>query len=38
MQTLDGQGIVRELAGGPRSRLFCYDRYLSILAEGTEAV
>ncbi len=38
MQTLAGQGIVRELTGRPRNRLFCYDRYLSILAEGTEAL
>ena len=37
MQTLAGQGIARELTGRPRNRLFCYDRYLSILAEGTEA-
>ena len=36
MQTLAGRGIVRELTGRPRNRLFCYDRYLSILAEGTE--
>ena len=36
MQTLAEQGIVRELTGRPRNRLFCYDRYLSILAEGTE--
>ena len=36
MQVLAGQGIVRELTGRPRNRLFCYDRYLSILAEGTE--
>ena len=36
MQTLAGQGVVRELTGRPRNRLFCYDRYLSILAEGTE--
>ena len=38
MQTLAGKGIVRELTGRPRNRLFCYDRYLSILAEGTEAI
>ncbi len=37
MQTLIGQGIARELTGRPRNRLFCYDRYLSILAEGAEA-
>ena len=37
MQVLVGQGIVRELTSRPRNRLFCYDRYLAILAEGTEA-
>ena len=36
MQTLAGQGIARELTGRPRNRLFCYNHYLSILAEGTE--
>ena len=36
MQTLAEQGIARELTGRPRNRLFAYDRYLSILAEGTE--
>ena len=38
MQFLAGQGIARELTGRPRNRLFCYDRYLSILAEGTEPI
>ncbi len=37
MQTLVEQGIVRELTGRPRNRIFVYERYLSILAEGTEA-
>ena len=36
MRTLAEQGIARELTGRPRNRLFAYDRYLSILAEGTE--
>ena len=36
MQALTEQGIARELTGRPRNRLFAYDRYLSILAEGTE--
>ena len=36
MQTLARHGIARELTGRPRNRLFAYDRYLSILAEGTE--
>ena len=38
MQTLARQGIARELTGRPRNRLFCYDRHLSLLAEGTEAL
>lgn len=29
-------GIVRELTGRRRNRLFVYDRYLGILSEGTE--
>jgi Fic family protein len=29
-------GIVKELTGGRRNRLFAYDRYLAILNEGTE--
>ena len=37
MRALVGQGIARELTGRPRNRLFAYDPYLSILAEGTEA-
>lgn len=37
MKTLAEQGIVHELTGRPRNRLFVYDRYLSILAEGTES-
>ena len=36
MRTLAEQGIARELTGRPRNRLFAYDRYLSILAKGTE--
>ena len=38
MQTLAGQGIAREFTGRLRNRLFIYDRYLSILAEGTEGI
>lgn len=33
MQTL---AIVHETTGRPRSRVFVYDRYLSLLAEGTD--
>ena len=36
MQSLVEQGIARELTGRTRNRKFAYDRYLSILAEGTE--
>ena len=28
-------GIARELTGGRRNRVFAYERYLSVLAEGT---
>ena len=37
MQLFIERGIVRELTGRSRNRLFVYDQYLSILAEGTEA-
>ena len=37
MESLVEQGIARELTGRPRNRIFAYDRYFSILAEGTEA-
>ncbi|MEN6499506.1 MAG: hypothetical protein ABFC65_03100 [Rectinema sp.] len=30
------QEIVREITGAQRNRIFAYDRYLSILNEGTE--
>lgn len=36
MEALAGLGIARELTGQRRNRIFAYDRYLSILAEGTE--
>ncbi len=29
-------GLVKELTGGKRNRLFCYDRYMKILSEGME--
>ena len=29
-------GVVRELTGGRRNRVFAYDRYLAIMNEGTE--
>ena len=36
MNTLMELGIVRELTGKKRNRIFAYDRYLAILNEGTE--
>jgi len=37
MDLLVELGIARELTGRRRNRLFAYDRYLTILGEGTEA-
>ncbi|RJP33078.1 MAG: Fic family protein [Actinobacteria bacterium] len=36
MAGLSELGIARELTGRKRNRIFVYDRYLSILSEGTE--
>jgi Fic family protein len=36
LDTLQQQGIVRELTGHRRGRLFGYDPYIRILSEGTE--
>ena len=36
VESLVEAGIVRELTGGRRNRVFAYDRYLAILNEGTE--
>ena len=36
MGALEQFGIVREITGQRRNRVFGYDRYLSILSEGTE--
>jgi hypothetical protein len=36
MTSLLGLGLVRELTGYRRNRVFAYDRYLAILGEGTE--
>jgi Fic family protein len=38
MSLLVELGIARELTGRRRNRLFVYDRYLTILNEGTEAL
>ena len=35
---LQKQSIVRELTGNRRGRLFCYDRYIKVLNEGTEPI
>jgi Fic family protein len=35
MKLLDQLGIVRELTGKKRNRVYAYDRYLAMLAEGT---
>ena len=37
MERLVNHGIAREITGKRRDRLFVYDRYLSILNEGTES-
>jgi len=36
VDALTGEGIVRELTGGRRNRVFAYDEYLKILNEGAE--
>ncbi len=36
IRQLEGLGIAREITGKKRNRLYVYERYLSILAEGTE--
>ena len=36
MRALERLGVVRELTGKKRNRLFGYEEYLSILNEGTE--
>lgn len=38
MERLVQLGIVRELTGRRRNRVFAYDSYLRILSEGTEAL
>jgi DNA-binding transcriptional ArsR family regulator len=36
VNALEGLGIVREITGRKRERVFAYGRYLEILSEGTE--
>lgn len=38
LASLESLGIVRELTGRERGRVFSYDQYLRILSEGTEPV
>jgi hypothetical protein len=38
MLALEGLGIVREITGRKRNRVFAYDHYLTILNEGAEAL
>jgi Fic family protein len=38
MARLEEAGIVRELTGKTRNRLFGYERYLAVLREGTEPI
>ena len=38
MKSLEAAGIVRELTGKQRGRVFGYDRYLEILNEGTTSL
>ena len=36
LERLEGLGIVREMTGKRRNRLFGYERYVALLAEGTQ--
>ncbi|MDX2257472.1 MAG: Fic family protein [Hyphomicrobiaceae bacterium] len=38
MEHLQKLGIVQELTGRKRGRLYCYSRYLALLEEGTEPI
>lgn len=38
MESLVENGIVRELTGKKRNRIFVYQKYLSVLGEGTEPI
>jgi hypothetical protein len=38
IEALSALNIVRELTGNERNRVFAYDKYLSILSEGTEPI
>ena len=36
IQALEKKGIVREITGKKRDRIYIYDRYVKILDKGTE--
>ncbi|MFM8290616.1 MAG: Fic family protein, partial [Planctomycetia bacterium] len=36
VESLSDLGVVKEITGRKRERVFAYQRYLDILAEGTE--
>jgi len=36
LRKLEEMGIVREITGRQRNRLYAYDGYIQILSEGTE--
>ena len=36
VESLEALGIVREITGKQRDRIYIYDRYIRILDEGTE--
>jgi len=36
MGVLREAGVIKEITGQKRNRLFCYDRYMKVLTEGTE--
>jgi len=36
LNALASLGVVREITGRPRNRVFTYERYLALLSEGTE--
>jgi Fic family protein len=38
LESMATLGVVRELTGRARGRVFAYDQYLRILSEGTEPV
>jgi hypothetical protein len=38
MESLVEMGLVRELTGKKRNRVFIYDEYLAALSEGTEPI